>query len=163
MRYCSLREAPDRICPCSTATLPNLPRYNYFLVEKSVAAFVILRGPSQDSPWPLQMVLVQVPQCHHPFGVKRRPEPSIQMCRTSYLFHGSSCLHPPILVVSILQGSSGSAESSPSAAVPFWRLCPSPSRVRHLCSACPTLPPHHPHLPHPPHRRDLQDHSDFLW
>jgi len=108
------------------------------------------------------MLSVEVPERHHLFAAEQLPELSIRMCRTSYLVHGSCPLHPPIPVESVRRASSASAETSPCAAVPFWWLCPSPSRVRHLGSACPAQSLHHPHLPHPPHRWNLQDHSDRL-
>jgi len=88
---------------------------------------------------------------------------SIQMPSTSYLLHVSSRLRPPIPVVPIHQASSASAETSPSAIVPWWRFCPSPSRVCHLRSACPAVSLLHPHLSHPPQCRNLQDRSDCLW
>jgi len=61
-----------------------------------------------------------VPERHHMFAAKRLLEPSIRMCRASYLIHRSSLLHPPIPVESIRQGSSASAETSPCTAVLFW-------------------------------------------
>ena len=55
-------------------------------------------------------------------------------------------------------------QSSPCGAVLLWRLCPSPSQVCHLRSACQALYllHHRPHLPHPPHLQNLQDCSDCL-
>jgi len=85
------------------------------------------------------MMSVQVGLYHHSFAVQRLPEPWNWMCHISHCFHGSSQLCPPILVVSIGQASSASAGTSPFAAVPFWRLCPSPSRVGHLRSTCPAV------------------------
>jgi len=41
------------------------------------------------------MFSVKVPEGHHSFAAERLPEPSIGMCRTCYLVHGSSHLHPP--------------------------------------------------------------------
>jgi len=158
--YRALRWAQDRICSCLTAASHNLAQYDDLLVEKSNAARAIFRGQSQETPQALQMISVQVPLQHHPFVVEQRPEPSIRMCQTSHLFHGSRRLHLPIPVGSIDQASSASAETSLWAAVPFWWLCPSPSRVRHLRSACPAVSLHHAHLLHPPHSQNLQDHSD---
>jgi len=66
------------------------------------------------------MLWEQVPQRHHAFVVERRPELSIVMCHTSYLVHGSGWLHPPTPDVSISQASFASAETSASAAEPFW-------------------------------------------
>jgi len=96
-----------------------------------------------------------------PFGTYRQMEPSIQSLRTSYHLRKSSRPRPRIPVVSIRQGSSASAKTSPCGIAPFWRLCPSPSRVCHLLSPCLALNLCHlPHLPHPPHHRNLNDRSD---
>jgi hypothetical protein len=62
----------------------------------------------------------------------------------------------------ICWASSASAETSPSAAVPFRWLCPSTNWVHHLRSACAAQSLHHAHLPHAPHLRNLQDLSDWL-
>jgi len=150
------------VCSILTAASLNLAWYDYFLVEKSLAAFAMFRGRCQQSPQALQMLSVEVPEGHHSFQAERLPEPSFQICCTSHLVHGSSRLHPPIPVESIRRVSSASAETSPCTAVPFWRLCPSPSQVRHLRSACPAQSLHRTHLPHPPHYQNLQDHSDCL-
>jgi len=108
------------------------------------------------------MLLVQVQPHHHPFVVQWLLEPSIQMCCTSCLCHGNSQLSPPIPVVSIWKVVSAVAESSAYAVVPLCRLCPSPSRIHHIRSACPALSLHHAHLSHHPHLRNMQDRSDCL-
>jgi len=108
------------------------------------------------------MLAVRVPQCHHQFVVEQWPEPSIRMCRTSYQFHQSIWMHPSIPVVSIRQASGASAETPRCTAVLFRWLCPSPSRIDHLRSACPALALNHRNLAHPPHGRNLHDHSDCL-
>jgi len=41
--YGALRQAQARICSCSTAVSPSLVEYDYFLVEKSLAEFVIFQ------------------------------------------------------------------------------------------------------------------------
>jgi len=104
------------------------------------------------------MLPVQVLLHHHPFAVEQLPEPSICMCCTSCPFHGSSCLRPSIPGVSICQAWSASTETSPGAVALFSELCPSHSRVHHLCSAGAALSHHHPQLNHPPYRQNLQDH-----
>jgi len=98
------------------------------------------------------------------FGASQQPVLSIQSSRTAYLSHGSCQPRPPTPVASVGQASSASAESSPCGAVQFWRLCPSPSQVRHPRSVCHALYllHHHPGLPHPPNLQNLQDHSDCL-
>jgi len=141
----------------------SLFSYGYCLVEKYIAALAIFPGWYQESLIALQMLSAKVPLQHDPFATWWLLEHWIQMFRTSYLFRGSSRPHPPIPVLSICQASSASTKTSPCGVVPIWRLCPSPSRVRHLHSACPAL--YHRlllHLPHPPHRRNLQDRSDCL-
>jgi len=80
------------------------------------------------------MLLVQVPQQHHPFAVEWLPEPSI------------GCAILPISLTEVVgcflrsqlirQASSASVETSPCAAVLYWWLCPLPSRVRHLALLC---------------------------
>ena len=92
------------------------------------------------------------------------PEPSLRPFGTLYLIHRSCRQRPPITVVSIHQASSAFAEHSPWAALHFWTLCPSPSQVRHLRSACPTLDFLHPNsdLPHPSQCHMLEDRSDCL-
>jgi len=47
--YRAMRRAEDRICSSSTAVSPNLAEYDYFLVDKSLAAFAIFQGQSQAS------------------------------------------------------------------------------------------------------------------
>jgi len=65
------------------------------------------------------MMSVDAAERRHLFAAEPLPEPSIRMCRTSYLIHGSGQLDPPIPVESIRRTSSASAETSPCAAVPF--------------------------------------------
>jgi len=50
------------------------------------------------------------------------PELSIEMHRTSYLFHGSNRLHPPLPVELICQVLAASGEATPWTAEPFWIL-----------------------------------------
>ena len=64
------------------------------------------------------MLSVEMTLHHLLFDVERRPEPSIQLSRTSYPSHGSSRPHLPSLVASIHQASSASAENTPCDAVP---------------------------------------------
>jgi len=92
------------------------------------------------------------------------PEPTIWPSRTSYLSYGSCMPYPTIPVVPIHQASYASTENSLYVALVFWRLCPSPSRVRHLHLSCPAVYVlHHlPRLPHPAHHRKLQHHPDSL-
>jgi len=80
------------------------------------------------------------------------------------LSHRSSWPHLPKSVTSIRNASSASVDNAPCDPVPFWRLCPSPSRVCHLHPACPAQHPFHhdPRLPQPPRRWNLQDRSDYL-
>jgi hypothetical protein len=156
------QQANDFVYLCSTATCPNLAEYDYFLAEKSLAAFAIFHAQSQETTKALQTLLVQVRQHHHLLGTERLAESSIEMYQTSDVSHGCSRLHPAIPVVSITQASPTSAETTPSATVPFRGLCPSPCRVRHHCSAYPALSHHHPHHPHPAHHRNFQDDSDCL-
>jgi len=162
----ALRRAQDWRYSCWTAASQNQAKFDYVLVDKSLAEFAILQGQCQDTPYALQMLSVQVGLHHHPFVVPPLLVPLNRLWHTSYLCYGSGKLRPPIQVVSIHQVSSASAETSLCANVLFWGLCPVPSRVRHLRSACPALTLHHPHPPHPPHpphHRNMQDHSDCLW
>jgi len=155
--------AEDMLYLCLTTASPNPGKFDYGLVEKSLGAEAIFPGHYQESPLALQMLWVEVQLQYHMFGVWWVPESSVRFCRTSLHCHRSSRLCPPILAVSICEASAASAETSPSAAVPFWRLCPSPSRVHHLHSACTALYLNHPDTPHPPHSQNLQDRSDCLW
>jgi len=86
------------------------------------------------------------------------------MYRTSYLSSAYCWPRPPIPVGSVRHKSSASAETSPCGAEPFWWLCPSPSKVSHLRSACPGLDllHHRLHPSHLPHRQNLQHRSDRL-
>jgi len=154
--------AHDTVYSCSTVVAQNLAPFDYFLVEKSLAAFAIFWGQCQDTPLALQMLSVQVPPHPHPSAVEQLPEPSIQICCTSCLFHGSSRLRPPILVGSIREASSASAKTPPYAAAPFWWLCPLPGQVRHLRWGCPALSLHHPYLTDHCHCRNLRYRSDCL-
>jgi len=77
--------------------------------------------------------------------------------------HWSSWPCLPILAVSLAQDLAASAGISRCAAVQFGILCPPPSWVCHLRSACPDLKLHQPHYPHPPHRLNMRDHTDCIW
>jgi len=156
-------QVQDRVYSCWTAASQNVTWHDYLLIEKSLVAFVIFPGQCQDTPSAIQMLSVQVPLHPLPFVDSRLPELSIRMCHTACLSHGDSLLHPPILVVTIHQGSPASAVTSPCAAELFWWFSPSPSQVCHLRLAGPALSLHHSHLPHPPYRQNLHDHSDCLW
>jgi len=158
----ALQWAGGWIYSCSTVSSQNLADSDCVLVERSLAAFVIFRGECRDTPYPLKMLSVQVQLHHHPIDVYWLLVPSNWMFRTGYLVRRSSWLHHSIRVLWIRKPSSSSVETCPSTAVPFWRLCPSPSWVRHHCSACPSLSLDHPRLPHPTHRRYFHDHSDSL-
>ena len=131
--------AEDPLCLCLTVAYLNLASFDYFLVEKSLAAFAICPGQCQASSWPLQLLWVQM-RLHHPlFTVWRLLKPSIRLCCTSYPFHGSSQLSPPIHIVSIDQASSASAEPFQCAAVPFGDCAHHPAgfiifaRLAQLC------------------------------
>jgi len=140
----------------------NPASFDYFPFETSLAAFEIFQGQYQEPAQALQMLSVMVWLLSCLSGASQLPESSIQLSCTSYLSHGSSQLRPPILVASVSQASSAFAESSPCGAVLLRRLCPSPSQVHYLRSACQSLylPHHHPRLPHPPHLRNMQDRSN---
>jgi len=47
--YRALQWAHDWICSCTTAVLPNLAEYHYFLVEKPPVAFAIFHGQCHAS------------------------------------------------------------------------------------------------------------------
>ena len=158
----ALRMVQDPISSYATADSENLAQCDYFLGEMSRAAYRILRGQCQDTPEALQSLSVQVSLRCHTFAVDRVPEPAMQMCSTSYLFHGRNRLCSPMPVVWIRQASSAFEETSACATEPFSWLCPSSSQLRHRRSAGPALSLHHPHLPHPPHCQKLQDHSHCL-
>jgi len=100
----------------------------------SLAAFGIIHRRYQELASPLQMLSVMVWLLSCLFGASQLLEPSVQSSGTSYLSHGSSWLHPPILVASVRHASSASAQSSPCGVVPFWWVWPSPSQVHHLRS-----------------------------
>jgi hypothetical protein len=78
-------------------------------------AFVIFPGQFQDTASAIEMLSGQVPLHPMPFADSRLPERSIWMWYTLYLVHNSSLLHPPIRVVSIHEGLSASAVTSPCA------------------------------------------------
>ena len=129
----ALGRAGKTECVRVSVVSANLASYGYSLVEKSLAAFAIFRGPYQESPEAHYMLSAGMTLYHLLFEVERPMEPSIQSSRTSYPSHAISQLRLPSLVASIRQASSASAENAPCDTVPFWRLCPSPTRVRHLC------------------------------
>jgi len=158
------RRAGETLWVWETVVSRELASYDFFLVERSPAAHVMICGQYQESPYALRMFSVQVLLRPHPSAAWQLPEPSIWLSCTSNTFHGGSWPHPPNPVVSIRQGSSASAETSPSGNLAFWRLCPSPSRVHHLQSACPALYLLHclPYHPHPPDCQNLHDPSDCL-
>ena len=149
------------LCNCGSSD----PSLIWLLPSREVTAGI------SDCPWAISRVCICTPTVLRD-GVAavvfiwgwQSPEPSIWQSYTSYLFHESSWLHPPIWVGSISQTSSASAENSPCSAVLFWRLCPSPSQVRHHHWACRALYLFHQlHcLPHPPHHQILQDPSDCI-
>jgi len=155
-------QAKVTLCHWMTAASWIHASYEYILVQTSLAPVAIFQGRYQESPYAPQMLYVQVRLQHHPFTVQPLPECSMQLYRTSYLFHGSSRLGPPIRIVSIREAISASDLTPPQGAVMLWRLGPSPSPVHPLCSACPALHHHHAHLPHPPQHWNLQDCSDCL-
>jgi len=155
----AMRQAQDGLYLCPIVACQNLSYYVYFLVKKSLGAFAIFWGQYRNTSYAHQMLLVMVQLHHYPFAVKQLPEPLIRMCRTSYLMQRSGWLRPRLPVVSICPASSPSAQTSPFAVVLLWRLCPSPSLVHHLGSACPALSVHHPHLAHLPNHPNLQDGS----
>jgi len=132
-----LRRVEEMECVCESGVSVNLAWYDYALVEESIAALAILWRPYQESPYPDQLSLVQIGLHHLPFVVEWQPEPWIQLSFTSYLSHRSSRPRLPSLVSSVSQASSASAENAPCDAVSFRRLCPAPSLVHHLRSACP--------------------------
>jgi len=111
-----LQRAQDPLYWCSTAASQTRGSYVFFVVEVFLAAIAILCGQCEETANVLEMSSVRVPLYHHPFGVERLPKPSIRVCRTSWVYHRSSRLHPPILVVSIRQASSATAKTSPCAA-----------------------------------------------
>jgi len=150
---------------CVTGVSGNKASYENFWVESSLAAFVIFRGHYEVSPYALPMLSVQMRLRPAPWAIEPLPRHSIPSSRTSHLSHQSRRLGLPIAVASICQASSTVVEDpSCNAVVPFWRLCPSPSLVHHLCSACTDLYllHHHPHLPHPHHHQKLQDCSGYI-
>jgi len=154
--------AREILCDCLHEVPLNPSSFGYFPVEMSLAAFGITQGRYEEHAYAHQMlsVIVWLQPCR--FGALQLPQPSIHSFRTAYLSHRTSRRRPPIQVVSVHQALSASTESSPWGALPFWRLCPSPSQVHHLRSACQALDVlhHHPHHPHPPDVRNLQDRSD---
>jgi hypothetical protein len=100
---------------------PNLSHYDYFLVEKSLAAFAIFRGQCQDIPSAFQMVSVEVPKNHHDsVAAEQLPEHFIAMCSTSIVVHRRYWGNLPILVGSICRASSASVESSSCSAILLW-------------------------------------------
>jgi len=160
----ALRRAWEILCDCLPEVSLIQASLDYFPVETSLAAFGIVQGWYHEAAKALQMLSVMVWLLSSLFGASQLPEPSVLSSHTSYLSHGNGRLHPPIPVASVRQASSTSAESSACGAEPFWRLCPSPSQVDHLRTACQALylPHHHPCLPHPPHLRNVQDRSHCL-
>jgi len=64
----ALKLAPHWVCLIQTVASPNLGKYDYFLVVKSLAAFAIFGGHCEDSPSALQMLLAEVPECHSLFA-----------------------------------------------------------------------------------------------
>jgi len=110
--------ARAQIYSCLTAASHHLDQYDYFLVEKSLAALALFHGQCQGTPFILQSVSVQVPLHHHLFAVEQLPEPSIRLCSAAYILHGSTLPRPPIPVVEIDQSSSASNVTSSCAAAP---------------------------------------------
>ena len=161
MTYRAQRRIQDQIQACSTVVSPKLAPYDYFLVDHSLAAFAIFQRHCQFTTEAPHSLWGHVSLHHHPCAVERLPEHLTRMCRTTYLFHGSNRLYPPILVVSFRRASSASDETSAGAAAQFSWLCPSPCWVRHLRSPSSALSLSHAHHPHPPQRRKMQDHSEL--
>jgi len=153
------------LCIGMTVVSRKPATFDYFLVEKSLAASVIVWGQYQESSKALHMwsAMVRLQSCL--VGGWQQPEPSIRPSHTSYISHGSSQLRHPILVVSICQASLVSAEISACISVLLWWLHPSPSQVRHHRSGSVALYllHHRSRLPHPPHHWNFQDQSDCLW
>jgi hypothetical protein len=102
----------------------NLASFDYFLVEKSLVASVIFLGQSHEYAYTVQMTSVLVSLQSGVFEASQWPEPTIRPSPTAYLPHRSSWPPFPILVLSVHQATSASAETPPSGAVPFRRLCP---------------------------------------
>jgi len=155
--------AEDKLHHCVTVASSNFCSYDYSLVETFLAVFALFWGWYQATQFALQMLLVQVWLQRHLIVVQLLPECFNKWCRTPNHVHGSSWLCSLIPVVSIGHAPCISAETSHCAAEPFWRLCPSPSRVCYLPPTCPTLYPHYRLHSHPPHCQNLQNQSDCLW
>jgi len=159
-----MQRAGAMLCVHVTVVSLTRPLFDYFLVEKSLAALAIVRRQSQESAYALHMLsgMVWLQCCMS--ETWQLQELSDRPSHNSYLSHRSSRLRPAILVASIHQASSGSAENSPCGAVLFLTFCPSPSQVHHLHWPYEALYHlHHLHrLLYHPHCLNLQDHSDCL-
>ena len=106
-------------CVRVSARSANLASYDYFLVEKPLAAFAILLGRFQESPYAHQLLTALMTLHHWPFEVERQPEPSIRSSSTSYASHGRSRPRLPNLVTTLHHGSSGFANNAPCDTVLF--------------------------------------------
>jgi len=98
------------------------------------------------------------------FGHWQAPEPSMGQFHPSYRCHSRSWLRPHILLASIYEASSASAQHSQCDAELFGRLYSPPSQGHHHHSACRVLfvLNHLPHFPYPAHCRTLQHCPDCL-
>jgi hypothetical protein len=106
--------------------------YAYILSDKLHGALVVIQGRNEESQYFHEIVSIQMLQHHTPFVVAQQPVHSRQILCITHLSHGSGWLHLAIPVASIDLTSSAFANTFLCKGVSFWKVCLSPSRVRHL-------------------------------